>query len=202
MAEKFQNKYRTRSAHCPNWDYSSNAAYFITICIQNRENYFGEIINRKMQLSQIGVIADILWHEIKNHAKNVDLDAFVVMPNHIHGILILNGENNNNIKKTNNYSVETLHATSLRNNTTSPDNTTPQQNETMSKISPKPGSISTIVRSYKSAVTKHANRLGYTFAWQSRFHDHIIRNHRSFQQIREYIINNPAQWNKDKLFNN
>ncbi len=54
-----------------------------------------------MQLSQIGVIADILWHEIKNHAKNVDLDAFVVMPNHIHGILILNGENNNhNIKKT------------------------------------------------------------------------------------------------------
>ena len=138
---------------------------------------------------------------MKNHAKNVDLDAFVVMPNHIHGILILNGENNN-IKKINNYSVETLHATSLRNNIMSPDNTTPLQNETMSKISPKPGSVSTIVRSYKSAVTKHANRLGYTFAWQSRFHDHIIRNHRSFQQIREYIINNPVQWNKDKLFNN
>ena len=201
MAEKFQNKYRTRSARCPNWDYSSNAAYFITICTQNRENYFGEIINQKMQLSQIGVIADILWHEIKNHTKNVDLDAFVVMPNHIHGILILNGENNN-IKKTNNYSVETLHATSLRNNTTPLNNTPPPPNETMSKISPKPGSVSTIVRSYKSAVTKHANRLGYTFAWQSRFHDHIIRNHRSFQQIREYIINNPVQWNKDKLFNN
>ena len=90
MSEKFQNKYRIQSARCPNWDYSSNAAYFITICTQNRENYFGEIINQKMQLSQIGVIADILWHEIKNHTKNVDLEAFVVMPNHIHGILILN----------------------------------------------------------------------------------------------------------------
>ena len=60
MAEKFQNKYRTRSARRPNWDYSSNAAYFITICTQNHENYFGEIINQKMQLSQMGVIADIL----------------------------------------------------------------------------------------------------------------------------------------------
>ena len=80
--------------------------------------------------------------------------------------------------------VETLHATSLQ-----------------SKISPKSNSISTIIRSYKSAVTKHANRLGYTFQWQPRFHDHIIRNDKSFQNISAYIMNNPANWQGDKFFN-
>jgi len=70
----------------------------------------------------------------------------------------------------------------------------------MSGISPKPDSISTIIRSYKSAVTKHARRLGYEFMWQTRFHDHIIRNEESFQQISEYIKNNPQNWKNDKFY--
>ena len=211
MTERFQNKYRSRSARCPNWDYSSNAAYFVTICTQNREKYFGEIVDHKMQLSHVGIIADILWHEIKTHAKNVELDAFVVMPDHIHGILILNGENNNGyVNGSDDASVVgTLHATSLQKNATSlqknatplqpqPQQPTPQ-NEFMANISPKPGSVSTIIRSYKSAVTKHAHRLGFEFAWQSRFHDHIIHDDKSFERIRDYIINNPAQWGGEKI---
>lgn len=85
MTDKFQNKYRVPSTRLQNWDYRWNGAYFITICTQNRNCFFGEIDNGKMQLLPVGIIADLLWHEIKNHAKNIELDAFVVMPNHVHG---------------------------------------------------------------------------------------------------------------------
>ncbi len=110
MSEKFKNKYRIPSARLQTWDYRWAGAYFITICTQNREHYFGKIEKGKMILSNVGVIADILWYEIKNHAKNVELGEFVVMPNHIHGILILNNDNVN-VQTSH---VETLHATSLR----------------------------------------------------------------------------------------
>ena len=206
--DKFKNKYRISSTRLQNWDYRWTGAYFITICNQNREHYFGEITDGKMQLSNVGVIADILWHQIPHHHRNVELGAFVVMPNHIHGILIINDNNDDNDNDNDNDididNVETLHATSLQQqqqqqqqNTEKPDN---QFNEQMSKISPKSNSISVIIRSYKSAVTKHANRLGFEFQWQSRFHDHIIRDDKSFQTISNYIINNPANWQDDKFY--
>jgi hypothetical protein len=89
MTDKFQNKYRIPSARLQNWDYRWAGAYFITICTYNRVHYFGEIANQQMQLSRIGVIADILWYQIPRHTQNIELGSFVVMPNHIHGILIL-----------------------------------------------------------------------------------------------------------------
>lgn len=184
MADKFQNKYRIPSDRLPNWDYSWPGIYFITICTHNRTHYFGEIENDNMFYSPVGAIANVLWYEIKNHTKNVKLGEFVVMPNHIHGILILND-------------VETLHATSLLRATSPPHAT---KNEQMAKISPKPNSISTIVRSYKSAVTKHANRLGLDFVWQNRFHDHIIRDIVSYENISNYIANNPLNWQDDKFY--
>ncbi|RKY77491.1 transposase, partial [candidate division KSB1 bacterium] len=122
--DKFKGKYRIPSTRLQNWDYRWNGYYFVTICTENKEEYFGEIKNGKMHLSPIGIIADVLWHEIKNHAKNVELGEFVVMPNHIHGIIILN--NDNNISDN----VETLHATSLR------QTSQPAKNEFMSSISP------------------------------------------------------------------
>ena len=91
MTTYYQNKFRNESTRLQNWDYRWDGSYFITICTKNREHFFGEISNGKMNLSNIGVLADIFWYEIKNHAKNIKLDAFVVMPNHIHAILILNG---------------------------------------------------------------------------------------------------------------
>jgi REP element-mobilizing transposase RayT len=89
---KYKNKYRIAYSRAEWWDYSANAAYFITICTGNREYFFGEIKNGKMNLSNVGILADVFWHEIRNHSKNVALDAFVVIPNHIHGILILNND--------------------------------------------------------------------------------------------------------------
>jgi len=171
--DKFDNKYRIPSARLQHWDYRCAGAYFITICTQNREHYFGEIVYGQTQLSHIGVIADILWYQIPHHAQYVELGAFVVMPNHVHGILILT-DTNHTVETLH---VETLHATSLH--ATSLPSTKPsteQKNKQMAMISPKSNSISTIVRSYKSAVTKLAHRLGFDFQWQTRFHDHVIRN--------------------------
>ena len=206
MADLFKNKYRIKSTRLETWDYRWNAAYFITICTANRRHYFGEIKNGKMQFSPTGAIAEKLWHEIPHHASHVELGNFIVMPNHIHGILILDNpeisreekisEGNDEEKKNDppgNHPkdpVQTLHATSQPH---------PEKNLQMAKISPKSNSISTIIRSYKSATTKHAHRLGYEFEWQTRFHDIIIRNDTAFKTISTYIKNNPAKWKEDKF---
>ena len=94
MTEKFRNKYRIPSARLQHWDYGWNGAYFITICTKNRVEYFGEIINGEMKLSEIGVLSHKYWLEIPNHFPFVQLDAFVVMPNHIHGIIIIDKQEN------------------------------------------------------------------------------------------------------------
>ncbi len=192
--EKFKNKYRIKSARANWWNYGWAGAYFITICTHNREHYFGEINNGKMLLSNVGVLADVFWHEIAHRDKNVELGAFVVMPNHIHGILILTEnamDNDNNVIDDKN--VETLHATF-------PQQPPQIKNEIMSATSPKSGTISTIIRSYKSAVTKHANRLGFENGWQSLFHDRIIRDDDEYQKINNYIENNPLNWENDTFF--
>lgn len=97
---KYINKYRSESARAQWWDYGWNGAYFITICTADRDHFFGEIKNGKMILSPTGVVADLVWHEITNHSKFVELGDFVVMPNHIHGILILDKPNETAINKT------------------------------------------------------------------------------------------------------
>jgi REP element-mobilizing transposase RayT len=93
MSEKFQNKYRNGTFRAKWWDYGWNAAYFITICTQNREHFFGHKENGKMILSKTGEIATALWNDIPNHHQFVELGEFVIMPNHIHGILIINKPN-------------------------------------------------------------------------------------------------------------
>ena len=121
MSDKFRNKYRIASARAPWWDYEQNGAYFVTICTQNRYHFFGEIKKGIMHLSRTGVIADIMWHQIPHRTPHVALGEFVVMPNHIHGILILDkpdGVTKNDDVGGNGDSrenpVETLPATSLR----------------------------------------------------------------------------------------
>ncbi len=183
--DKFQNKYRIPSARAQWWDYGWNGAYFITICTARREHFFGEIVKEKMDLSPVGVMADVFWHEIPHHARFVELGDFVVMPNHIHGILIIDKP-----EIVSPATVETLHETSLL--------TLPTKN--MAKISPKADSVSVILRSNKSAVTKHANRLGFQHGWQTRFHDHIIPDDVEYQCIADYIANNPGNWRDDKLY--
>lgn len=206
MTDKFQNKYRISSARAPFWDYGCTAAYFVTICTQDRKCYFGDVVDGKMNLSGIGIIADVLWHEIKNHTQNVELGQFVVMPNHIHGILIINNDNDDRATHDDGIThsvVETTHALSLPHTLSLPppqQQSPPQQTIGQKRFQHQgKNTLSSIIGSYKSAVTKHAHRLGFDFAWQSRFHDHIIRDEQSFQTIANYIANNPLKWGNDKF---
>ncbi len=210
--KKFQNKYRIPSARAQWWDYGNDGAYFITICTKDRECCFGDVVDGKMQLSHLGLLADVFWYEIKNHARNITLDAFQVMPNHIHGVLILNGnkreiDDETNAIDTTRNNVETTHALSLPDD----EQTTHDVVETTHALflPETPGqkryqhqgsnTISSITGSYKSAVTKHADRLGYRFEWQERFYDIIIRDEESYIKIVNYIKNNPTKWEDDKF---
>jgi REP element-mobilizing transposase RayT len=195
MNNKFQNKYRIPSARLKNWDYGNNGAYFITICTQNRDHFFGEIISvvdeNEMQLNEIGKLAERFWAEIPNHFPFVELGNYVIMPNHIHGILIINKKNIvDDIVETLQCNVSTVNATETIN-----------KKELMADISPKSGTISTIIRSYKSILTKNAHFIHADFEWQARFHDHIIRNSESFERIQNYIETNPELWKEDKFYN-
>jgi len=240
--DKFLNKYRIPSTRLQTWNYGWNAAYFVTICTRDHVCYFGEVVDGQMVLSEKGVIADILWHEILNHAKQIELGEFVVMPNHIHGILILNeppdvetthalslprpespGGANDVENPHASRDVETTHALSLP-RPESPGGANDVENPHASRDveathalslrdespdQPPIGqsrfqhqgrnTVSSIVGSYKSAVSKHAHRLGLGFAWQSRFYDRIIRNENEFRAITDYIINNPLRWEDDKF---
>lgn len=198
--KRYRNKYRIASARAQWWDYGWNGAYFITICTQNRAHLFGEIVGGNMHVSPLGAIADVLWHEIPTHAPFVELGDFVVMPNHIHGILILDKPDGVNEMGGNDGTgtVETGHALSLQQQPTSqPPSVGQKRFQNIGK-----NTVSSIVGSYKSAVTKHANRLGLENGWQARFHDHIIRNDAEYQRISDYIVRNPQNWNNDKFNDN
>ena len=162
----------------PGWDYSSEGVYFITICCHEGESFFGKLIDNKMVLSEIGKMASYFWKEIPVHFKHVKLDEYVVMPNHIHGILILD------------YSlVGTRHGVSL------------QRIGTNQFSKPVENSVSVIVNQYKSSLKRWCNQNGYkSFQWQSRFYDHIVRDENSIDLVREYIKSNPANWYSDKMF--
>jgi putative transposase len=219
MTTYFQNKFRNETTRLQNWDYRWDGSYFITICTKNREHFFGEISNGKMNLSNIGVLADIFWYEIKNHSKNIKLDTFVVMPNHIHAIITLNGGyiddekmmmNSGEISVGNsvgNSVVGTGHALSLQPNYQNPQNQMqPQQQSKTQSIGQNryqnigKNSVSSIIGSYKSAVTKHARRLGYEFEWQRLYYDHLIQNEHSYNQISNYINNNVKKWEEDRFY--
>ena len=195
MPDKFKNRYRIPSARLSTWDYSSNAAYFITICTTDRQHYFGKIFNAEIQLSNIGKYANDCWMNIPVHFPYFYLDAFVIMPNHVHGIVLIEKPYIDNA--TGFYVVETGHALSLRKTHTGDREI----------IQPHPrfrnqgkNTISAMVGSFKSAVTKFCNENKFQFGWQSRFHDHIIRDTNEFQSIRNYIITNPGNWKGDKFY--
>ncbi len=283
MTELYLNKYRVPSARAQWWNYADNASYFITICTANRQHYFGKIKNQNIELSDIGSFATKCWFEIPQHFPFVQLGAFIVMPNHVHGIVIIQKPENavetlhatssiretlpipatssiretlpipemsliretlpipetSSIRETLPISAtssireilpipetssireilpisetssiretlpilptmeilpipETLHATSLPAKTT-----IYEKREFMSKISPDAGAIPTVLRSFKSAVTRMANLNKTEFGWQTRFHDRIIRDEKEYQRINDYIETNPLNWQKDKFY--
>lgn len=165
---KFRNKYRTTTTRASWWDYSSNAGYFVTICTKDKEHYFGSISKGIMQLSAMGHIANSCWYQIPNHFPFVELGAHIIMPDHVHGIVI--------IKKNN------------------PKNNPNPKN----KFGPQSQNLASIIRGFKVGVTKNARQINPQFSWQSRFHDSIIRDRKSYERISRYIIDNPKNWGVKK----
>ena len=209
MSERFKEKYRIPSERLQNWDYGWNGIYFITICVAGREHYFGEITKGKIRMSEIGLLAERFWFEIPQHFPFILFDAFVVMPNHIHGILIIDkvdgGRINTNIMK----SVETRQCLVSEHCDNSGFNIETRQCLVSTDATPgqqrfrNPGknNISSVIGSYKSVVARYAHRIISGFDWQAKFHDHIVRSADSLKRIREYNQKNPANWRQDKFFN-
>ena len=196
MSEKFKGKYRIASNRLRYWNYGWNAAYFVTICTVNREHFFGEIKNEKMNLTEIGKIAHNFWKAIPQHFPFVKLGEFIIMPNHVHGIIIIDKPNrhNTNVDTQEGLTnvVETQNFASLQQQ--------PQPDDPENQFGPQSQNLASIIRGYKSAVKKYATMHGIDFAWQARYHDHIIRDEKSFYRISEYIRNNPLKWEEDKYF--
>jgi putative transposase len=196
-SDLFQNKYKISSARLQTWDYANPGMYFITICTTNRECYFGEIIDRKMQLSELGKMAETEWLKTVELRPdmNLQLGEFRVMPNHFHGIIIIG---NNDYNATNTIrGRDAMHGVSTK-------TTIHNRRDGMHPVSTKFGiqskNLSSIMRGYKSAVTTCARKNDILFQWQPRFHDHIIRSVDEYKRISDYIINNPTNWQKDKFF--
>jgi len=168
----FANKYRIKSTRLPQWDYSTPWWYFVTICTSDGVCWFGDVDNGKMNLSKVGEIAQEYWQEITVHFSNVSLDEFIVMPNHIHGIVVIKHQQPTKRGRDGACPVSTSENTITLGN---------------------------IVGSFKSAVTRWCCQNGSDdFAWQPRFYDHIIRNEKSLQKIRFYIHHNAKKWEDDE----
>jgi REP element-mobilizing transposase RayT len=202
--EKFKSKYRIKSTRLRNWNYGTPGFYFITICTRNREHYFGEIKEGEMLLNKIGQIADDCWSQIPLHFPNAELGDFIIMPNHVHGIIIMNGIDGSMMDHMETdhalaNGVETGHALSLQNQQ-QPNENPPAHFRFRNQGK---NTISAITGSFKSAVTKlvHQLDIGKNFGWQSRFYDHIIRSQDEYIRISNYIMENPVNWKNDRFFN-
>ncbi|MBW4473695.1 MAG: transposase [Stenomitos rutilans HA7619-LM2] len=174
-------KHHRRSICLKGYDYASAGMWFITICTYQRQCLFGEISGGEMQLSKIGEIAESCWQAIPDHFPKVQLDQFVVMPNHLHGIIS---------------TADTCRGMALP----CPYPTIRPEERRFGK--PIAGSLSTIVGSFKSVATKQINLLRKapgTPAWQRNYYEHIVRNEASLQYLRQYIQNNPLSWQEDQL---
>ncbi len=167
--------YRVESTRLRGWDYASNAFYFVTICTRERLPLLGEIVNGKMILSRAGRIANEEWLQSAEVRSDVTIDQYIVMPDHVHGIIVLQGQRFEVAAK----SIETPH-------------------RGVSTARLAAGSLGAIVGQFKSVCSKRIRAAGLTdFGWQPRFYDHIIRDEKSLDNIRQYIADNPLKWQDD-----
>jgi len=189
---KFTNKYKINSSRLQNWDYSIPGYYFITICTYNHNNFFGKIINNKIELSKRGEITKSELLKTFEIRKNIKLHEWVIMPNHIHLLIQLFD-----------ILVETPCVASLQTNSKIKIINYTHKNHPnfYSRLNQKSNQlISKTIQQFKSAVTRQINPKIIFFAWQSRFHDQIIKDEKELLIIKNYIQNNVINWNKDKYF--
>lgn len=189
MSDLFQNRYRIPSARAPWHDYNGGW-YFVTICTANRNHYFGEIIPdhngiNVLHLSEMGRYADAQIRNIQSHYPYCEIPIWVVMPNHIHLMVKIDG-------------LKTPDRNGL--NQTAQNNRWKNPNEIdsgMKSISDRRGWLSVVVGGMKRAVSRFSNANQIPFGWQTRFHEHIVRNPMEWCRIAHYIENNVARWKTD-----
>lgn len=195
----YRNQYRIPSTRRPGYDYGTPGYYFVTIITKNRIRLFGDPMrdhrNRAVVvLSDIGRVAATEWRRTAELRPYVQLDEWVVMPDHVHGIVVIRnrgaGESVTNTETdgdggANGETVETHSRASLRDTNTTH----------IAEFGPQRHNLPSIIRGFKTAVTTNVRRsIDKSFAWQSRYHDRIIRNRPELERIRRYIRNNPEQW--------
>ena len=187
------------------WHDYNGANYFITICTKNHELYFGDVVDGRMELSEIGKWAYQCAEKIETINDNVFVPEFVVMPNHVHLIVIMDN-------------MDDLRLPQCDSPTNPDDDGNPEDwvvglpyhdrcmenvseiNEEMQRCANCCGRLSHIIGQFKSAVTKYAHEREILFAWQPRFHDHIIRTGTEMNRIADYIQNNPMKWELDRFY--
>ena len=160
-------KHHRRSIRLQGYDYSRAGAYFVTLCTQNRECLFGDVVDGETRLNPVGQIAGDAWKWLASQYDYVELDEWVIMPNHLHGIIIISDGRGG------------------------------------SRTAPTRKPIGRLVGAFKTVSTKHINKLRNTPGeklWQRNYWEHIVRNEPELKRIREYIRNNPSQWEMDQLY--
>ena len=167
---------RRKSIRLKGWDYSEPGAYFVTICTHNRQPLFGQVVDGEMVLNEYGQIVREAWFDLPNHYAHVELDAFVVMPNHVHAIIVL---------------------------TADPVGAGLKPAPTPAAPTPAPTRhpLSEIVRALKTFSARRINALRGTPGvpvWQRNYYEHIIRTERALNAIRRYIAENPLRWYLDR----
>jgi putative transposase len=166
---------RRKQIRLKEYDYSLPGGYFVTVCTKERRHLFGEIIEGEMHCNICGVIAKQCWNELSLHFSNIELSAFVVMPNHVHGIIIITDD----------------HRRGLINQTST-------ENKWIIMKNPKT-TLGKIIRTYKAKASHMIHGFGAKeFNWQRGYYDHVIRNEKSLNRIREYIATNPERWYRDE----
>lgn len=219
----YQDKFKIDSKRLKNWDYSGEAVYFITIVTKNRKCIFGSVLDDKMILNENGqIIENELLKSIKIR-KNWFFHNWVVMPNHVHLLIEIQNDNRSfnesnihthiveahssastsGISVTTNIAEETHCCAPLQKDQNQ------DQNQSESKLSRKSNSISSFVAVFKSVTTKQINDICKddqqhvpTKIWQTNYHDHIVRNYKTFDKIYQYIKTNPGNWNTDSINSN
>lgn len=166
----FAEKYRIPSTRLHGKNYAGIGMYYVTICTKNRTPWFGNVCDGQMRLTDVGRIVMGNWMSIPNHFSHVRLDKFVIMPDHIHGIIHI---------------VETPYMASLQ-----PRN--PFHNAQWNR-----GCLGSIVQQFKRACTANIRKTHPDFAWQPRYYDHVIRDEQDLERIRWYIKQNPIRWNDE-----
>jgi putative transposase len=182
-------KYQRKSIRLSECDYSFPNWYYITICTHERRNLFGEIKNGKMILNKIGLMVDEEWLRTKEIRKYVDLDYYVIMPNHLHGIIIIE------------QSIE--NGRGELNSPTRDESGRIQYAPTKNKFKSSSHTLGAIVRGFKSSVTKRVREFpgnSELKIWQRNYYEHIIRDELDLQNIRQYITLNPLKWEIDEYF--